>query len=71
MTAYVKVHKNYLGIVLAQLKKANGVRIRRGLNPNTDIQELCVESRLRADLTHILEQIDSMGYLLFSYKVCK
>lgn len=71
MTAYVKVHREYLGIVLSQLKKANGARIRRGLDPNAVVQELCVESRLRADLTHILDQIDSMGYLLFSYKICK
>lgn len=71
MTVYARVARNYVGIVIAQLKKANGVKILRGVDPKAQLQELCITSRMRADLTYILEDIDSMGYPMFEYKICK
>lgn len=70
MTAYVKVHREYLGIVISQLKKVNGVKILQGIDPDKILQELCVSSRLSEDLRYRLDQIDQNGYLMFSYRIC-
>lgn len=70
MTVLAKVHREYLGIVIAQLRKANGVKILTGIHPDAQIQSLCITSRLKDDLLHILKKIDAMGYLCFEYKVC-
>ena len=70
MTVVAKVHRDYLGIVIAQIKKANGVKVLTGIHPESQIQSLCITSRLKEDLLHILNQIDEMGYLCFEYRIC-
>lgn len=71
MVVYAKVQRDYLGVVIAQIKKANGVKVAMGIHPEAQDQALCIKSRMKEDLLYILREIDENGYPGFSYKVCR